>query len=115
MKNGFNFLLAAWVLAHVAIYSAAAQDGRTNQDYWAGTDGAKERVMFCAGKYLYAVNPNTGEAIASFGENGRAVLPGRVQGGFGAATAGLAIFKEIIVVPGFEKDVWGFDAVTGKL
>jgi quinoprotein glucose dehydrogenase len=24
------------------------------------------------------------------------------------------MFQEIIVVPGFEKDVWGFDAATGK-
>jgi quinoprotein glucose dehydrogenase len=82
--------------------------------YWPGREGAKERVMFCAGKYLYALDPNTGEEIASFGENGHTLLPGRVQGGFGAATAGPAIFKEIIVVPGFEKDVWGFDLVTGK-
>jgi len=83
--------------------------------YWPGTQSAKERVMFCAGKYLYALNPRTGEVLDSFGQDGYAQLPGRVQGGFGAATAGPAIFKEIIVVPGFEKDVWGFDVVTGKL
>lgn len=90
--------------------------------YWEPTlspsDGAKgeaaERVLFCAGKYLYALNPNNGEAITNFGENGHTLLPGQVQGGFGAATAGPAIFKEIIVVPGFEKDVWGFDVRTGK-
>ena len=83
--------------------------------YWAGTESAKERLLFCAGKYLYALNPNTGEAIESFGEHGHTLLPGRVQGGFGAATAGPAIFKEIIVVPGFEKDVWGFEVASGKL
>jgi quinoprotein glucose dehydrogenase len=82
--------------------------------YWPGSDRGKERVLFCAGKYLYALNPGNGEIIASFGENGHTLLPGRVQGGFGAATAGPAIFKEIIVVPGFEKDVWGFDVITGK-
>jgi quinoprotein glucose dehydrogenase len=76
---------------------------------------AQDRVMFCSGKYLYALNPTTGQPIASFGDNGHTLLPGRVQGGFGAATAGPAIFKEIIVVPGFEKDVWGFDVQTGKL
>ena len=83
--------------------------------FWQGSEQAKERVMFCAGKYLYALNPGTGKVITTFGEDGHTVLPGRVQGGFGAATAGPAIFKEIIVVPGFEKDVWGFDVVTGKL
>jgi len=82
--------------------------------YWPGTGTNVERVLFCAGKYLYAVNPTNGEPVSAFGENGHTVLPGRVQGGFGAATAGPAIFKEIIVVPGFEKDVWGFDVATGK-
>jgi quinoprotein glucose dehydrogenase len=76
---------------------------------------AHERVMFCAGKYLYALNPTNGQPITSFGENGHTLLPGKAQGGFGAATAGPATFKEIIVVPGFEKDVWGFDVVTGKI
>jgi quinoprotein glucose dehydrogenase len=87
--------------------------------YWYGVPAlagtAPERVMFCAGKYLYALNPTNGQPITSFGENGHTQLPGKVQGGFGAATAGPATFKDIIVVPGFEKDVWGFDVVTGKL
>lgn len=82
--------------------------------YWPGTANSNERVLFCAGKYLYALDPITGRVISAFGDAGRALLPGRVQGGFGAATAGPAIFQEIIVVPGFEKDVWGFDVVTGK-
>src|SRR6267378_6721564 len=65
--------------------------------YWPGKENAKERVMFCAGKYLYALNPANGELITPFGENGHTLLPGRVQGGFGAATAGPATFQEIIV------------------
>ena len=83
--------------------------------YWPGTEDAKERVMFCAGKHLYALDPNKGEPVTTFGENGRALLPGRAQGDFGAATACPAIFQNVIVVPGFEKDVWGFDVVTGRL
>ncbi|HXJ76617.1 MAG TPA: hypothetical protein VNM37_27420, partial [Candidatus Dormibacteraeota bacterium] len=82
--------------------------------YWPGKDAAKERILFCAGKYLYALDPASGEPMATFGEQGHTLLPGRVQGDFGAATAGPAIFKDIIVVPGFEKDVWGFDVVTGR-
>jgi quinoprotein glucose dehydrogenase len=73
-----------------------------------------ERVLFCAGKFLYALNPKTGEPIPSFGEGGKALLPGRADGEFGAATAAPSIFDRIIVVPGFAKDVWGFDVVTGK-
>jgi quinoprotein glucose dehydrogenase len=83
--------------------------------YWPGNNQEKERIMFCAGKYLYALDPSTGKPITTFGLEGRTTLPGRTQGGFGAATAGPAIFKEIIVVPGFEKDVWGFDVEKGNL
>lgn len=82
--------------------------------YWPGQDGAQERVLFCAGKYLYALDPKTGQPVARFGDGGKALLPGVAQGDFGAATAGPAIFKRIIVVPGFEKDVWGLDVITGK-
>jgi quinoprotein glucose dehydrogenase len=82
--------------------------------YWPNRVGASERVMFCAGKFLYALNPKTGQPIPNFGDGGKALLPGVAQGDFGAATAGPTIFERIIVVPGFEKDVWGFDVVTGK-
>ena len=83
--------------------------------YWPGTEAASERVLFCAGRHLYALDPKTGLPIPSFGQAGRALLPGRPQGGSGAATAGPAMFQQIVVVPGFEKDVWGFDAATGQL
>ncbi len=82
--------------------------------YWPGSGEAGERVMFCAGRFLYALNPKNGQPIANFGERGKTLLPGVAQGDFGAATAGPTVFESIIVVPGFEKDVWGFDVVTGK-
>jgi len=84
--------------------------------YWPGAPASNiaARVMFCAGRYLYALNPETGQPLTSFGEGGKTLLPGRTDGDFGAATAGPAVFERIIVVPGFVKDVWGFDIVTGK-
>jgi quinoprotein glucose dehydrogenase len=82
--------------------------------YWPGGDGAGERVMFCAGRFLYALEPASGRPVAGFGQGGKTLLPGRAQGDFGAATAAPAAFKRMIVVPGFEKDVWGFDIVTGE-
>ncbi|HEX7655160.1 MAG TPA: PQQ-binding-like beta-propeller repeat protein, partial [Verrucomicrobiae bacterium] len=82
--------------------------------YWPGAAGATERIFFCAGKSLYTVDPASGQPIAGFGEGGRAALPGNWQGDFGAATACPAVFEKIVIVPGWEKDVWGFDAETGK-
>ena len=82
--------------------------------YWPGREGAGERVMFCAGKFLYALQPKTGQPVADFGQSGRVLLPGNAQGDFGAATAAPAIFERTIIVPGFEKDVWAFDAATGQ-
>ena len=82
--------------------------------YWPGKSGTQERVLFCAGKYLYALDPKSGHPLPDFGEGGKTLLPGVAQGDFGAASAGPTIFENIIVVPGFEKDVWGFDVVTGK-
>ncbi len=83
--------------------------------YWPGEGRAKERVLFCAGPFLYALNPRTGLLITNFGDGGKVLLPGVSESFFGAATAAPAIFKKILVVPGFEKDVWGFDIATGKL
>ena len=83
--------------------------------YWPGRKESEARVMFCAGNHLYALSPDTGRPIESFGSGGKALLPGGAQGDYGAATAAPAIFDHFIVVPGFEKDVWGFDVVTGKL
>ncbi|MDB6067150.1 MAG: pyrrolo-quinoline quinone [Pedosphaera sp.] len=83
--------------------------------YWAGVDGAKERVFFCSGKYLYALDPQSGEPVVGFGEGGKMLLPvTSTQSEFGAATAAPTIFQNIIIVAGFDKDVWGFDATTGR-
>lgn len=83
--------------------------------WWPGGEGAGERLFFCAGQHLYALDPANGQLVGSFGEGGRARLPGAAQGSFGAATAAPAIFERILIVPGFEKDVWGFDVLTGVL
>ncbi|HXP59203.1 MAG TPA: PQQ-binding-like beta-propeller repeat protein [Dongiaceae bacterium] len=77
--------------------------------YWPGAGEASERVMFCSGKYLYALDPKSGQPIADFGQGGKALLPG------GEATAAPAIFQQTVIVPGFEKDVWGFEVTSGRL
>jgi len=82
--------------------------------HWPGTGFASARVLFTAGSYLYALSPESGRPVEGFGKEGRMLLPGRAQGDFGAATAAPAIFERTIVVAGFERDVWGFDVVTGE-
>jgi quinoprotein glucose dehydrogenase len=83
--------------------------------YRPGDASMSERVLFCAGPWLYALNPETGRPVADFGQGGRVRLPGRAPSNFGAATAGPAIFERTIVVAGFEKDVWGLDVGSGQL
>lgn len=83
--------------------------------YWPWDGRASERLMFCSGKYLHALDPKSGHPVPGFGQDGKITLPGPAPSGYGAATAAPAIYQGIIIVPGFEKDVWGFDVVSGKL
>jgi quinoprotein glucose dehydrogenase len=83
--------------------------------YWPGRRGAAERVLFTSGAFLYALDPKTGRPVEMFGEHGKITLPGRAMEGYGASTAAPTIFDGIIIVPGFLKDVWGFDVATGRL
>ena len=69
--------------------------------YWA--DGADKRIFMGAGPYLYALNADTGQPIAGFGEQGRIDL----RQGLDADTTGLSvlsntpgsIYKDVIIVP----------------
>lgn len=76
--------------------------------YWAGRRGAEQRLIFGAGNWVYALDPATGHPISDFGENGRTPLPA------GAGVTG-AVWNDILVVPGFQRDVFGYDVVTGRL
>ena len=82
--------------------------------YWPGRSGANERILFTSGALLYALDPKTGQLIEGFGEHGKITLPGVVREGYGASSAAPTIYKEIIIVPGYMKDVWGFDVATGR-
>jgi quinoprotein glucose dehydrogenase len=82
--------------------------------FWDGdaARGIPARIFFPAGKFLYALDLS-GKLIADFGSGGRITLPGNAHGDFGAATAAPAMFERSVIVAGWEKDVWAFDAVTG--
>ncbi len=99
-------------------------DARTGEERWGFTPGARPahrglmvfpgdeqltaRLLFTAGPALFALDPTNGEPIADFGENGRAALPNH-------STAGVAVFEHTVVVPGFDRDVFGLDLATGAL
>ncbi len=83
--------------------------------YWPGRRGAAERIIFTSGPWLYALDPKTGKPVEEFGEHGKLALPGRDRPGYGASSACPTIFQEILIVPGYMKDVWGFDVVSGRL
>ncbi len=76
--------------------------------YWPGEAAAGPRIVFTDADWIYALDPQTGKPIASFGEQGRTPLPmsGTVAG---------AVYRHVLVVPGFLGDVFGYDIVTGRL
>jgi quinoprotein glucose dehydrogenase len=76
--------------------------------HWPGDTTRSPRLIFPCGNWLYALDPQTGKPITEFGENGRAHIPA-------ACVVAPAIFKNVIVVPGFAKDVFGYDLASGKL
>jgi quinoprotein glucose dehydrogenase len=101
-------------------------------DFWRGGPGnVDKRIFAIRGEYLYAVNAETGELSAGFGERGRTSLhfnDSPLAGRFGDSTGPLVI-RGVVVVTGntagagdggnkkeaAPEDVRGFDALTGKL
>jgi len=70
--------------------------------------------MFCAGKYLYALNPTMVSRLPLSVRTDTHCCPARCRR-FRASDCRSATFKDIIVRAGFEKRRLGFDVQTGKL
>lgn len=83
------------------------QPARRGLIYWRGHEGASPRLLFGCGDWIYALDPSTGRPLAGFGEGGRTALPG------GAGATG-AVWRDVLVVPGFRGDVFAYDVVTGR-
>jgi quinoprotein glucose dehydrogenase len=64
--------------------------------------GPERRLLFAAGRYLHAVDPESGKLIESFGDHGRvdlsAGLDREVQGLYLGATTPGAIYQDLIIV-----------------
>ena len=76
--------------------------------YWAGDSTASPRLIFPGGRRAIAIDPKTGKRIPEFGDNGSVLLP---MGG----TAGGAVWQRVLVMPGYDRDVYGIDVVSGKM
>jgi len=74
--------------------------------YWKNPSGGGDRLIFTSGNFLYALNPATGKPVAGFGVDGRVLCPQSV--------VPPVIFENILASAGFDRDVHGFDLLTGE-
>jgi quinoprotein glucose dehydrogenase len=91
------------------------------------TDGKESRILAGIMNYLYALNPATGNPIASFGENGRVDLRKNLGRDYTrqalAMTSPGIVYKDLIIVgfrapetpPAPPGDIRAYDVRTGKL
>ena len=93
--------------------------------YW--HDGSERRLFAGQMNFLYALDPDTGKPISTFGENGRVDLRKNLRGNYQdqsiALTSPGAIYKDLIIVGGRNPethpappgDIRAFDVRTGAL
>jgi quinoprotein glucose dehydrogenase len=102
-----------------------AQHWARGVTYW--TDGKENRIFAGVMNYLYALDPQTGKPIASFGEDGRVDLRKNLRGDYqthyiSMDSPGL-IYKNLIIVggempetlPAAPGDIRAYDVRTGEL
>jgi quinoprotein glucose dehydrogenase len=93
--------------------------------YW--TDGQSARIFAGVMNFLYCLDANTGQPIASFGENGRIDLRKQLRGDYQEQSIALTtpgiIYKDLIILGGRNPethpappgDIRAFDVRTGAL
>ncbi len=93
--------------------------------YW--TDGTQRRIFAAVMHFLYCLDADTGQPIASFGEGGRVDLRKDLRGDFELQSIALTspgiIYKDLIIVGGRNPethpappgDIHAYDVRTGKL
>jgi quinoprotein glucose dehydrogenase len=91
------------------------------------SDGKERRIFVVLGSWLYAVNADTGTAIASFGQNGRidlrANLRGRPEDNWVTSGTPGVIYKDLYIIggrvseaePASPGDIRAFDVRTGQV
>lgn len=100
--------------------------GTTSRGVTFWSDQSDERIFFSAGKWMYALNANTGELIEEFGAGGRINLmddiqrPGADQ--YVLCNTPATVFRNILIVgtrvneteTALLGDIRAYDTVTGK-
>jgi len=93
--------------------------------YW--EDGADKRILYTIGPHLYALNAQTGQPIASFGDGGRVDLhlglPASAQEKFVISNTPGTLFEDLIIMPlrlaegpdAAPGDIRAFNVRTGQL
>ncbi|MBA3698622.1 MAG: PQQ-binding-like beta-propeller repeat protein [Planctomycetes bacterium] len=82
--------------------------GRRGLLYWPGDGTNAPRIIFPGGRATIAIDAKTGKLVESFGTGGRVPMPA-------SATAGGAVWKNVLIMPGYDRDVYGMDVVSGKM
>lgn len=86
-------------------FNPGAQPAFRGLTYWPGDAASGPRLFFCAGKFLYALDPATGAPVEGFGEHGKAAS--------GECRIAPAIYQHVLVIAGYLGNLYGFDAITG--
>lgn len=89
---------------NLALMDAPARRGLV---HWEGDATHLPRIVFSCGKWLYALDPDTGRLVEDFGVEGRVSLP---TGG----TAAGVIWRDTIIITGLRGDVFAFDLGSGR-
>jgi len=94
--------------------------------YWASPDNKERRIIVGVMNFVYALDPETGQPIPSFGDHGRIDLReglGRdVAASFIALTSPAVVYKDLFIVggrlpetlPALPGDIRAYDVRTGK-
>lgn len=120
-----------WVQRPASAQRSDVDGGSTRGlDYWAeADDGGERRLLAVVGAYLYALDPDTGAPVRSFGENGRVSLV-PAGGTTYSWSSGPIVVGDVVVVGGTvdgagdsgyrwrgtpSEDIRGYDVRTGRL
>lgn len=74
--------------------------------YHRGDASIPPRLLFASGDGLYALDPKTGKPLDAFGDHGRLKITDCV--------AAPAVYKSALIFPGWNRDVFAVDLVTGR-